>query len=567
MKHVSITLKARILFSVILCFIIICVPSFFLLFSHMNRLVYEESMETGEAHVVNAVNRVSEDLEALVTSVAWMCGEESIADALSYKSIEDTGAAIAIIEAQREVSTYMAASPIDSSLNKIVIFNPDTRMGFEYVKGHSGTLYDSYAIMSTDEFRNLSFPTGAVVRLFLTHSINNPDELVVAAYGRMRETDGYVYAELSDNVFRPLFSYPDVGNIYILSDGISYPDAVPSEYMDENNWTMAEYPFVIPGSSVVQFVDRAPLRLASSYGLTVFVGILTASLVLLIVISALLSRYLTRTTSRLEKHIKYLTETKDFGSVNKSIEEGSDEVAAIGRTVNAMSISISELLKRNEMLFEEKKRMEIDMLQLQVNPHFLYNTLESIHYLAEVQKNDGIARMARGLTTLLRNLAKGSNDLIPLSDELRLLGDYDDIQQVRYMGMYELVFSVPDELLGYQIQKFTLQPLVENAIFHGIEPSMRCGTIDISASLDGSDLLIIVADDGVGMTQEEINLAFEPKKHSKTDMTGIGIRNINERIRLMYGDGYGLSFESVKGQYTKAIVRLKAEWYVQNPDS
>ncbi len=203
--------------------------------------------------------------------------------------------------------------------------------------------------------------------------------------------------------------------------------------------------------------------------------------------------------------------------------------------------------------------MEISMLQMQVNPHFLYNTLESMHYLAEVQRNDGIAKMSRGLSTLLRNLAKGSSDRILLRDELSLLQDYDGIQQVRYMGMYEITYRIPEEMKDYLIQKFTLQPLVENAIFHGIEPSGRCGTIMIEAKAENGVLEISVTDDGVGMTEEEIAHIFDERKHSKTDMTGVGVRNINERIRLVYGEEYGLSFESVKGQYTKAIVRIRAE--------
>ena len=182
-----------------------------------------------------------------------------------------------------------------------------------------------------------------------------------------------------------------------------------------------------------------------------------------------------------------------------------------------------------------------------------------MHYLAEVQRNEGIARMSRGLSTLLRNMAKGSSDRIPLREELSLLRDYDDIQQVRYMGMYELVCDVPDSLLDYTVQKFTLQPLVENSIFHGIEPAGHFGTITVSASLDGNTLQLVVADDGVGMTEDEIRNIFRERKHSKTDMTGVGLRNINERIKLVYGEEYGLSFESEKGSWTKVIVRVRAE--------
>ena len=313
-----------------------------------------------------------------------------------------------------------------------------------------------------------------------------------------------------------------------------------------------------PGRAL-RFQELTPLRLISSSGLLVFLIVIAASILLFLIVSVLLSRYLTKASSHLVRHIGHLMETKDFGVVDKSIESGDEEISAIGHAVNAMSVSISELLKRNEALFEDKKRMEIDMLQMQVNPHFLYNTLESMHYLAEVQRNDGIARMSRGLSTLLRNMAKGTGDRILLSEELSLLHDYDEIQQVRYMGMYEIAYDVPEEAMDLLVQKFTLQPLVENAIFHGIEPSGRCGTIVVSAAIEGGDLVLTVADDGVGMDGETMERIYEERRHSKTNMTGIGVRNIHERIRLMYGDGYGLSFASEMGKGTRAMARIKAE--------
>lgn len=554
------TLKIKILVSVVLCFLLVGIPAFFLLFSHMNSLVYQESGEVNRARVLNAVESVNEELSSIIEAVAWICSEDSVRDALAFGSLSSDGAAVAVLEAQSNVSTYMTASIAWNNLNKIVIFNAETGFFFEYVKDRSGNLSDINEIVSQPEFQSLVFPPGSVVHLYFARTLNRPSQPAVAAYGKVIGLDDcYVYAELSGEIFSPLFLGENSGNVYVVSPDSSYPDAIPEDFLDENTWSRTEYELLIPDCYAVQFIDRSPLRLASSYGLAVFLGILITSIILLFILSAILSRYLTRTTYRLEKHIKYLTATNDFGYVDPQIEEGNDEIAAIGHTVNAMSVSISELLKRNEALFEEKKKMEMDMLQMQVNPHFLYNTLESIHYLAEIQKNDGIARMSRGLTTLLRNIAKGQGDRITLSDELKLLSEYDEIQQVRYMGMYELEYNVPENLMDCLIQKFTLQPLVENAIFHGIEPSGRYGKITVEAALDNYNLIITVTDDGVGMSEDEIAHVFEEKKHSKTDMTGVGVRNIDGRIKLLYGEGYGLSFESEKGVYTKAIVKIKAE--------
>ncbi len=552
------TIKTRIIISVLLCFLAVWFPSVLILFSYMNREVYREAGNVVTQQIENAVSDVNDDLFSVVDSVAWICSDRTVSEAFTYPSFETKGAAVAVMDAQSRIAAYLAASPSWDHLNKIVIFSPSSNISFELVKWRSGSLSDVSLIMDREEYRNLSFPDGAIVSLMLGTTINTPYETAVIAYGRVRDSDAYVYAEFSSDIFSPIISSNPM--MYIVSDEKVLPSGnIPGEYLDPGIYSSSEYSLEIPGVSAVFFQRLNPLRIISSSGLVVFIVVIAASVLLFVLISVLLSRYLTRASSKLVRHIEYLMETKDFGYTDKEIESGKDEIASIGHAVNAMSISISELLKRNEALFEDKKRMEIDMLQMQVNPHFLYNTLESMHYLAEVQKNDGIARMSRGLSTLLRNMAKGSSSKILLSEELSLLRDYDDIQQVRYMGMYEIEYDIPDALLSYRIQKFTLQPLVENSIFHGIEPSGRFGMIKIGAYLDDGDIVIAVRDDGVGMSADEIEHIFDERKHSKTDMTGVGLKNINERIKLVYGRKYGLSFESVKGSYTVVKVRIRAE--------
>ena len=552
-------LKTKILISVMVSFIAVSFPAAFILFSHMNVLIFEEAGKVVRTQMESETQSINDELYSVIDAIAWICSNESVSRAMSFASLEEDGAAMAVISVQHDIATYMAASPAGRHLNKIVVFAPDNGFSFEYVKWRSGNTNDAQLIASSESFASLSFPEGSIVQLMLSETINSPKVPAVAAYGRIRNADAYVYAEISMELFEGI-TPSSISNAYIITDRTSYPEKIPKELLQSRSWEATEYPLAIPGCSILHFINRSPLGITSIYGLAVFISILAASVLLFMLLSILLSRYLTRTSSKVVKHIQYLMDTNDFGYTDISIEEGDDEIASIGKTLNAMSISISELLKRNEALYEDKKKMEINMLQMQVNPHFLYNTLESMHYLADVQKNDGIARMSRGLSTLLRNMAKGSSDKITLREELSLLDDYDEIQQVRYIGMYELVYEVPDRLKDCLIQKFTLQPLVENAIFHGIEPADRCGTIRIGAETDGDDLIISVTDDGVGISEDEIAHIFDERKHSKTDMTGVGIRNIDDRIKLVYGDSYGLSFKSEKGKYTQVTVRIKVEW-------
>lgn len=551
-------LKTKIILSVLTCFIAVSFPSIFILFSYMNNLVFEEAGNVVRAQISSEIDNVNNELYSLIDAVAWICSQDDVKNAMSYSSIYDDGAMRAVIRVQRDIDTYMAASPAWEHLHKIVLFNPQNNFAFECVNWRSGSLIDSNLITSSDSFPTLSFPSGTMVQLMLSETINDPKAPAVAAYGKVQGTDAYVYAEVSMDIFSGIMQ-SQISNVYISSDSYSYPEEIPEELYHRMAWERNEYQLAIPGVSVVHFINKAPLDITSAYGLAVFISVLIASLLLFLLLSLMLSRFLTRTSSRLVRHIEYLMDTNDFGYTDSTIEEGDDEMASIGRTLNAMSVSISNLLKRNEALYEDKRKMEIDMLQMQVNPHFLYNTLESMHYLADIQKNDGIAKMSRGLSTLLRNMAKGPNDKITLREELSLLHDYDDIQQVRYIGMYEIIYDVPEELEDFLIQKFTLQPLVENAIFHGIEPSGHWGTITIKAEKKDDSLEISVHDDGIGIADDEITHIFDERKHSKTDMTGVGIRNIDERIKLVYGSEYGLSFRSEKGKYTTVIARIKAE--------
>ena len=188
----------------------------------------------------------------------------------------------------------------------------------------------------------------------------------------------------------------------------------------------------------------------------------------------------------------------------------------------------------------------MDLLQSQVNPHFLYNTLNSVHWMAVVQKNTGIEKMVKSLVSLLKNISKGVSDKITLADELALLEDYINIQSIRYMGAFEYVCKVPEELQQYRIIKFTLQPLVENAIFHGIVPKGAFGVVTVDAFEEENFLVVTITDDGTGMTEDTVKTLLRPRENrdrSSSSMAGIGIANVHRRLRLSYGKGAGLSVE------------------------
>ena len=202
------------------------------------------------------------------------------------------------------------------------------------------------------------------------------------------------------------------------------------------------------------------------------------------------------------------------------------------------------------------------MLQAQINPHFLYNTLDSIRWIAVIQKNSGIVKMVTALSGLLKNMAKGFNEKVTLQKELEFLNDYVTIEKVKYVELFDLKIEVEDErLYDALIIKLTLQPLVENAIFNGIEPAGKPGEIRIHVSQENELLRISVWDNGVGIPEEKLATILEHTEKVKgTAMSGIGLPNVDRRIKLNYGEQYGVKIRSRLGEYTEIVVEMPLEY-------
>lgn len=276
-------------------------------------------------------------------------------------------------------------------------------------------------------------------------------------------------------------------------------------------------------------------------------------------ISFFLSRHLGAPINRLAKQLDRIS--KGNFAPNPAIET-DDEIGLIGRQINQMSRRIAALLDTRVQDEKEKKDMEIKMLQAQINPHFLYNTLDSIKWIATMQKNSGIVKVVTALSSLLKNMAKGFNEKVTLAQELEFLQNYITIEKIRYIELFEVEIQVDDPVLyDAKIVKLTLQPIVENAIFSGIEPSGRFGVIKIHAFSRDNVLYLTVTDNGIGISPENIEkLLTDTSRITKSNMSGIGLPNVDRRIKLVYGEAYGIIIESETDQYTKVTISLPLEY-------
>lgn len=239
--------------------------------------------------------------------------------------------------------------------------------------------------------------------------------------------------------------------------------------------------------------------------------------------------------------------------------EFSNELGNIGRGINRLAENVEQLIETRIKDEALKKDLEFRVLQNQINPHFLYNTLNSIKWMASIQKANGIVELVSSLAVLLKHISKGVDTIISLEQELDLVKEYCTIQKYRSGSIAETHIEFEeDSLKRCKIVKFTLQPIVENALFHGIEPKMQPGTIRIRVYRYNEQLLYVdIEDDGVGIDKEKITEILINKDHTRGDsFNKIGLNNVDERIKLAFGSDYGLEIHSEKGVYTRVRVRL-----------
>ena len=267
----------------------------------------------------------------------------------------------------------------------------------------------------------------------------------------------------------------------------------------------------------------------------------------------LISDQITKPIKALELSMKEV-EKGNFAHVALEVRD-NNEIGRLGRNFNTMTEEIQKLMKQSEEEQKAKRKYELKVLQAQINPHFLYNTLDSIIWMAEWGKNQEVVKMTSSLALLLRKSISNEREVVTIEEEIDYTKAYLTIQKMRYKDKLEYEIETEPDILQEDTVKLVLQPLVENAIYHGIKYKEGKGLIKIQGFRENGDIVLQVRDDGKGMDRETLEHIFE--KHVRdTKSNGVGVQNVHERIRLFYGTGYGLSFESEPDKGTLAVIRL-----------
>lgn len=468
---------------------------------------------------------------------------------------------------------------IRSDVTAITSYDPET--------GELTGAWTGHKVFKKDALSNLSFnkeempKLGEIIisRPHVESLLLNEYPWVVSISTRIRQADGTERIVVLDSRFSQIASYVDTvgvgshGYCFIMDqDGtiIYHPQQqlIFAGLKEENTQKMTAHSdgsyeengliYTIrtrKGSSwrivAVSFVDELiEDRLKDC--LLLLAGLLLLVLAATIVSSVVLSRYISRPIHSLNKAMGEFEANAEGFSYEPVY--GSLEVTSLSNAFGHLVIRIQELMNqvRNEEIVLRKT--ELRALQAQINPHFLYNTLDSIAWMCEEGRNKDAVEMVNALARLFRISISKGHELIPVEKEVEHAKSYLQIQKFRYKNQFQYSFEVQESCLHYYCNKITLQPIIENAIYHGLNRMIDEGFIEIRIFEDGDDVVFTVEDNGVGMTKEQCESILH--KEVKGQTGGIGIKNVNDRVKIYFGEQYGMKIESELDEGTKVSIRM-----------
>ena len=570
-------IRSKIILCTVLCVVAVGLGSSLYLYQYMQGIISDKIAQIDGLNAGTISARLDDSLERVRTLQVYCGNSARAAEALSHTP-GASGAASAALTAQTALNAYLRTSPIDGYINRLVLFN-ESGVCISAVTVYDGALQDLPRLLASEQFRD--WKSGDKVPFSRLYPSLNPRgadcfALFAPVYSHTSEDQvGCAYIELNPSLITDVLApYNDLNLFFVQTaegDRLTTPGASPlvealsaqATQGDEFQYggvvyTLQHHPMSTQGLVLSSCVNQTQLQAANHDILFSAATVIWMIVLIAVFVLILLTHYITTPIRRITEKINRIA-LNDY-SFDPELEKPRSEMGEIGARLNELGLGFRQLLSETIALHDERARIEMDLLQSQVNPHFLYNTLNSVHWMAVVQKNTGIEKMVKSLVRLLKNISKGVSDKITLAEELSLLDDYVSIQSIRYMGAFEYRCRVPEELRRYKVIKFTLQPLVENAIFHGVAPKGSFGVITVDAFEEGDFLVLTIADDGVGMTAERAAaLLTSGERVAQGSMTGIGLGNVNRRLKLAYGKGAGLTIDSVVGQGTTVSVRISRE--------
>jgi two-component system sensor histidine kinase YesM len=544
------------------------------------------------SHTVQLIRQVTRNIEFTVRQTESII---SIVDAnpgvrafLAFRGSAQPFSSQALADSQQLLSSISDAHPEIAGILVVSADNRSLSNEIQPITRDPLTEESWYrrAVENQGTVQLLPRPIGRNLRSIHEYSADEVVSIVKAVVDPgSNHVQGVVLIDMRLKVMEEIFGDVTVGLggfLFIVAPGgaIVYTPVNPIVYRVRDEWLDtprtsivrrikgADYQIVSQGSDYTQWktVGVFPLNEIMSQVSTIrYYSVIIAGVTVLVAL--IVAVFFTSGIARPVIELRSLMKKAEEGNLAVRFEgKQEDEIGYLGKSFNTM---IEEVQKLIDMVYREqqsKREAELKILQEQIKPHFLYNTLDTIQWMAQEHGAQDIVQVIGALTSLFRIGLSRGKEMIRLTDEMEHVRSYLIIQKARYEDKFDFTLSTDKEALSCMILKLTLQPLVENAIYHGIKERRGHGSIQVEALRRDGMLVLRVIDDGVGMTPEkleEVRALLSALHPHEGELEGYGIHNVHERIRLSFGTQYGLRFDSAPGRGTTVEILHPI---VMNPD-
>ena len=575
----NVSLRTRMLLSNI---VVALIP--FLIFSIVSGFVFlDHAQKTAEEHSVQLIHQVSNSMDVYVETIEKM---------VNYIQLELQDTPFFTMESEGASGWDSETAYIRSVLENVANSHREVAGIFIATKedlyvstGMSRISRDPFqnerwyreASENPEEIQLISVVTGRNIVTNRSYSIDDVFSLAKAVQDpETGEVLGVILLDIRHDIIQSSINGVTIGEkgfVFVMDqeDNIVYTPVNGIVYRVNPKWVKAMEPMSvqIQGGSYQIRSELSPYtgwrtvgvfsmdEVMSSVNTIVYIlfTCVIISLVLVVIVSFKFSRTLTNPIFKLKRLMKQ-AESGDL-TVRFNFEH-NDEIGELGQSFNHMIARIDQLIQMVYVEQENKRTAEMKSLQEQIKPHFLYNTLDTISWMARDYDAEDIVRLVDALTNMFRIGLSHGKDIITVKEEITHVSNYLYIQKIRYKDKLNYVIHVDESLYAVEVPKLILQPLVENAIYHGVKAKRGGGTITITGVPEGENLVFTVQDDGAGMLQEKVEeLNRRMSERSVLDeKKSFGLFYIRERIQLCYGTGYGVHVESALGEGTRVTITL-----------
>lgn len=575
----NVSLRTRMLLSNI---VVALIP--FLIFSIVSGFVFlDHAQKTAEEHSVQLIHQVSNSMDVYVETIEKM---------VNYIQLELQDTPFFTMESEGASGWDSETAYIRSVLENVANSHREVAGIFIATKedlyvstGMSRISRDPFqnerwyreASENPEEIQLISVVTGRNIVTNRSYSIDDVFSLAKAVQDpETGEVLGVILLDIRHDIIQSSINGVTIGEkgfVFVMDqeDNIVYTPVNGIVYRVNPKWVKAMEPMSvqIQGGSYQIRSELSPYtgwrtvgvfsmdEVMSSVNTIVYIlfTCVIISLVLVVIVSFKFSRTLTNPIFKLKRLMKQ-AESGDL-TVRFNFQH-NDEIGELGQSFNHMIARIDQLIQMVYVEQENKRTAEMKSLQEQIKPHFLYNTLDTISWMARDYDAEDIVRLVDALTNMFRIGLSHGKDIITVKEEITHVSNYLYIQKIRYKDKLNYVIHVDESLYAVEVPKLILQPLVENAIYHGVKAKRGGGTITITGVPEGENLVFTVQDNGAGMPQEKVEeLNRRMSERSVLDeQKSFGLFYIRERIQLCYGTGYGVHVESALGEGTRVTITL-----------